>query len=83
MGVGFLCGDLNMTEIPEDSSGSSPLMVGMEKESWRLLKGRFDLVDSYSLLCRVIGSKLTRREIRDTRLNQSRLDRFYVSDQGW
>lgn len=82
-GCWIICGDLNMTEHLANSFGSSPLLNGKEKESWRLLKRTFHLADCFSLLGQVVGPRFTRREVRDIRLDQSRINRFYASDHGW
>lgn len=76
-------GDFNMTESATNSTGPSPLLTGTEKEAWRLLRNRFDLADALTLLGRVTGPHFTRRGFRKMRLDQSRIDRFYIGDQGW
>lgn len=76
-------GTLNMTKLIEDSSGPSPLLADTKKETWRLLKNRFNLADALSLLCGVTRSYFTQRGVRGTRLDQYRIDRFYNNDQGW
>lgn len=48
-GQWVLMGNFNMTEDPIDSSGPSPLRVGSQLETWRMLKTRFDLVDAFPI----------------------------------
>src|SRR5450759_1740798 len=48
-----------------------------------MLKTRFDLIDAYTLLNNVAGARFTWRRIKDNKLTQSRLDRFYISNKSW
>lgn len=79
----IITGDFNMTEVAEDSSGDSPLISGTELDEWRLFHQRFNLIDTFDVLGSAIGARFTRRAKHGDRFDQSRLDRFYVSDQGW
>lgn len=79
-GQWILMGDFNMTKEPRDSSGSLLLIHGGQLETWWLLKTCFDLVDAFPLAKMLVGTQFTRRATHGLRLNQSRLDRFYLSD---
>lgn len=80
-GQWIILGDFNMVESPIDSAGPSPLLQGRQLEAWRLLATRFDLTDAYFLPREFIGTRFTRRALHGHRLDQSRLDRFYISDK--
>lgn len=82
-GQWILLGDFNMTEDPRDSSGPSPLICGGQLETWRLLKTHFDLVDVFPLARIFIGTHFIQRAVHGHRLDQSQLDSFYLSDQGF
>lgn len=79
-GSWIFLGDFNMTEFLEDSTGPTLLIEGRQLESWRLLKTRFDLIDAYFIPRSFIGTRYTRRFVHGLCLDQSRLDRFYLSD---
>lgn len=81
-GQWILLGDFNMTEIPLDSSGPSPLVIGQQREAWRLLKTRLYLVDAFSLHRTFIGMRYTQRAAHGNRMDQSRIDRLYISERG-
>lgn len=75
----IFCGDFNMTEMRQDSSGPSPLIRGREAEFWRLLKLCFDFSDVFQILNeRAPGSRFTWRRVRNGTLVESRLDRFHL-----
>lgn len=75
--------DFNMTEDPQDSSGPSPLLHGSQLETWHMLKTQFDLVDTFHYTRSFTRSRFTRRATHIDRFDQSRLDRFYLSDSGF
>jgi exonuclease III len=77
----IMAGDYNMTENREDSTSNSPLISGNKLNEWRLLKNRFSLIDVKQLTS-LNGPTYTRRGTLYERQIQSRLDRFYISDQG-
>lgn len=78
------CGDFNMTESRQDSSGPSPMIRGREAEFWRLFKLRFNLLDVFHILDGSrSGARFTWRRTRNGVRFESRLDRFYLSDKGW
>lgn len=70
-----------MTGDRVDSSRPSPLLNGQQQESWRLLKRGLDLVDAFSLPIVFLGTRFTKGAVHGTRMDQSRLDRFYISDK--
>lgn len=72
-----------MIEDPLDSFGPSPLINGSQLETWWLLKTKLDLVDAFPIAKSFVGTQFTRRALHGHRLDQSRLDRFYLSDQGF
>lgn len=79
----ILCGDFNMVERREDSTGQSPLLKGRQLESWRLLKSSLNLHDAFDIIGKIDGALFTWRRVILGKLTQSRLDRFYFSDTGW
>lgn len=73
-----------MTESNSDSSGPTPMVRGREAEFWRFLKFRFDLKYVFEILGgKIVGARFTWRRVRNGILYESRLDRFYISNQGW
>lgn len=60
-----------------------PLLNGNRLETWRLLKIRFDLVVSFPPAHAFVGTRFTRWATHGTRMDQSWLDRFYLSDNGF
>lgn len=82
-GQWIICRDFNMTESLLDSSGPSPLLNGRQREAWRLLKTRLDLVDAFPLPRIFLGTRFTHRAVHGIRMDQSRLDRFYISGKGY
>lgn len=82
-GNSIFLGDFNMMEFPKDSTGPTPLIEGRRQlESWRLLKTRLNLTDALFLPQSFIGTRFTKRSIHGDQLDQSRLERFYLSDCG-
>lgn len=76
-------GDFNMTKARRDSSGPSPLIKGNKKLEWRLLANYFGMIDSLTLLGKGKGSHFTKRRNHGGHLDQSRIDKMYLSSQGW
>lgn len=79
-GQWIICRDFNMSENPLDSSGP-PLVSGRQKEAWRLLKTRLDLVDAFTLPRTFIGTIFTCRAIHRHGMDQSQIDRFYIGEK--
>lgn len=77
------CGDFNMIESLNDSTGISNLLRGGEMDAWRLFQNRFDCTDAIRAAHKFEGSRYTRRGMHGGQLIQSRLDRFYLSSKGW
>lgn len=82
-GQWIFMGDFSMIEHPLDSYGPSPLIYGSQLETWCMLKTRFDLVDALSIARTFRGTQFTRRSSHGEIIDQSRLDRFYLSDCGF
>lgn len=56
-----------MTKLENEPTGPSPLLLGQEKEAWRLLKARFALIDRLEILGKFIGpSYFTKRALEIT-----------------
>lgn len=64
----IILGNFNMIEKPLDSSAPSPLISGRQKESWRLLKTRLDLVDAFTLLRTFIKTRFTQKAVNGLRM---------------
>ncbi|CAM6082401.1 unnamed protein product [Calypogeia fissa] len=79
----LICGDFNMTERPEDTTGGHNLLRGRELEAWRLFVLKHDLKDALSEMGTVTGSHFTWRRRRGTHLEQSKIDRIYLGEKGW
>jgi exonuclease III len=77
----IITGDFNMTEGQSDSTSLYPLLSGTEQEEWMIFKLRFALKDAISLT-NLQGPLFTRRGNLQGIINQSRLDQFYISDNG-
>lgn len=76
-------GDFNMTKIAFDSLGPSPLIHGRRLEAWRLLTTRLYLTNAYFIPCNFKGTRFTKREIHQNRLDQSILDRLINNKAQW
>ncbi|KAL3691399.1 hypothetical protein R1sor_005050 [Riccia sorocarpa] len=79
-GKWILLGDWNMTLNKEDSIGPSPLLQGAPLRRWRALDQKGDLLDVYHAAGRTEGPFFTRQAASGNRLDQSRLDRVYLSE---
>ncbi|KAL3690932.1 hypothetical protein R1sor_004583 [Riccia sorocarpa] len=71
-----------MVEYIEDTIGPSPLMEDQERRCWDLVVGSGDLVDARLCASMTKGPHFTRQAWYGERLDQSRLDRFYISERG-
>jgi exonuclease III len=79
----ILCGDFNMVETQEDTTGTASILHGREQDSWRILQNRFEMEDTHGLAHTCTGSRFTQRGQHFQKFIQSRLDIIYVSDGGW
>ncbi|KAL3696686.1 hypothetical protein R1sor_010762 [Riccia sorocarpa] len=71
-----------MTLNKEDSIGPTPLLQGSPLRRWRALDQTGDLLDVYHAAGRTEGPFFTRQAAKGNRLDQSRLDRVYLSEMG-
>lgn len=71
-----------MTEDLSDSFGPTPLLQGRQLEACKLLATRLDLTNAFTIPKIFVGTRFTRREIHEYRMDQSQLDRFYLSNKG-
>ncbi|KAL3677440.1 hypothetical protein R1sor_027388 [Riccia sorocarpa] len=81
-GKWIICGDFNMVEYPEDTIGPSPLMEEHKRRCWDLVVGSGDLVDARLCASEAKGPHFTRQAWYGERFDQSRLDRFYITERG-
>ncbi|KAL3684704.1 hypothetical protein R1sor_002726 [Riccia sorocarpa] len=75
-------GDMNMVEYRRDTIGPSPLLKGRELRKWTLNENAGDLIDVW---LEAVSSKrpwYTRQATYCGRLDQSRLDRCYITNRG-
>ncbi|KAL3685957.1 hypothetical protein R1sor_003979 [Riccia sorocarpa] len=77
-----LAGDLNSVELPDDSDGPTAVMHGGELRIWKMLTSNFELIDAYLCVAFTEGSRFTRQCFSGERLDQTRLDRVYMSNGG-
>ncbi|KAL3675746.1 hypothetical protein R1sor_025694 [Riccia sorocarpa] len=82
LGRWILMGDMNMVEYRRDSIGPSPLMRGRELRKWTINANAGDLVDVWLEAVRSMGPWYTRQAFHGGRLDQSRLDRCYLTNRG-
>ncbi|KAL3696899.1 hypothetical protein R1sor_010975 [Riccia sorocarpa] len=78
----ILGGDYNMVELWDNSSGKSAIIAGSEARAWKSFSQSNGLVDSYLAAASRKGGNFTRHAFYGRRYDQSRLDRFYVSQGG-
>ncbi|KAL3679387.1 hypothetical protein R1sor_022343 [Riccia sorocarpa] len=78
----FLLGDWSMVLDPRDSSGPSPLLKGSPLQAWSELEQAWALEDAFSRAWKREGPRYTRQVVRSNRLDQSRLGRIYISNNG-
>ncbi|KAL3682903.1 hypothetical protein R1sor_000925 [Riccia sorocarpa] len=69
-----------MTLMREDSSGPTPLLKGSPMDAWRETELAWSLTDAYAIARTRTGPRYTRHVVRGRRLDQSRLDRVYLSN---
>ncbi|KAL3701989.1 hypothetical protein R1sor_020011 [Riccia sorocarpa] len=81
-GQWILLGDLNMVEATRDSMGPSPVLRGRELRSWTLCRNQGDLIDGWKVALESLGPWFTRQAVHGTRIDQSRIDRLYISNRG-
>ncbi|KAL3692700.1 hypothetical protein R1sor_006351 [Riccia sorocarpa] len=81
-GKWVVIGDFNMVERRSDTIGPSPLMRGAELRKWILCSNQGDLVDTWLTACESTGPWYTRQVVHGARLDQSRIDRCYISERG-
>lgn len=70
-----------MVELWDDAVGNSTLIHGTEARVWNKLVDRFNLVDNYLCAGSRFGPHYTRQAMKGERLDQSRLDHIYSSEQ--
>ncbi|KAL3684710.1 hypothetical protein R1sor_002732 [Riccia sorocarpa] len=75
-----LAGDFNYVELPEDSKSKSPLISRAEEQAWKRLVNRTDMIDMYWTTIRTEGRLYTRVAFCGERLDQARLDHFYLTN---
>jgi exonuclease III len=66
-----ICGDFNMVESQNDTTGTASIIRGREQDSWRILKTRFDLEDVRDIAHTTTGARFTRRGTHFDRFIQS------------
>ncbi|KAL3698385.1 hypothetical protein R1sor_012461 [Riccia sorocarpa] len=71
-----------MVENTRDSIGPSPVLKGRELRSWTLCSNQGDLIDGWLTALDSNGPWFTRQAVHGLRLDQSRLDRLYISNRG-
>ncbi|KAL3691962.1 hypothetical protein R1sor_005613 [Riccia sorocarpa] len=71
-----------MVLIPEDSAGPTTLLKGRALETWRWCNQSWSLSDAFDMAKVRNGPRFTRQVVRGGRLDQSRLDRAYLSRGG-
>ncbi|KAL3688334.1 hypothetical protein R1sor_014643 [Riccia sorocarpa] len=69
-----------MVTLPEDSIGPTALLKGGMAAKWAQVEQTWRLTDCYLKAEERRGPRYTRRAQRGDRLDQSRLDRVYASD---
>ncbi|KAL3678363.1 hypothetical protein R1sor_021319 [Riccia sorocarpa] len=77
-----LGGDLNMVEWGVDTNCKSPILSSEEAIVWMDLKLDAGLVDCYEAALRRDGPRFTRVQIKGNSVEMSRLDCFYLTNQG-
>ncbi|KAL2608075.1 hypothetical protein R1flu_026648 [Riccia fluitans] len=76
----IICGDFDMVEVPMDTMCSSSILRGSEKKCWKQCACQADLVDAWWIAAQSLGPVFSRHALRLDKLDQSRLDRFYISE---
>ncbi|KAL3691868.1 hypothetical protein R1sor_005519 [Riccia sorocarpa] len=75
-------GDLNMVEWGVDTNCTSPILKGDECYAWMDLKQESNLIECYQEAARRSGPRYTRIQVKGDRVEMSRLDRWYLSNNG-
>ncbi|KAL3696875.1 hypothetical protein R1sor_010951 [Riccia sorocarpa] len=78
----ILGGDYNMVELWDDCRGKLALIAGAESRVWKSFAQEHGLVDAYICAVKRTGGCFTRHAFCGQRYDQSRLDRFYLSQAG-
>ncbi|KAL3676158.1 hypothetical protein R1sor_026106 [Riccia sorocarpa] len=81
-GQWIISGDFNMVEYVEDSRGPTAVLRGEELQKWRILSEEWNLSDCWLNAFEREGPWYTRHALRGDRVDQSRLDRIYLSKYG-
>ncbi|KAL3697876.1 hypothetical protein R1sor_011952 [Riccia sorocarpa] len=71
-----------MVENRKDSIGPSPVARGPELRKWNQCVNQGDLIDGWLAAVQTKGPWFTRQALHGNRLDQSRLDRCYLSNRG-
>ncbi|KAL3677394.1 hypothetical protein R1sor_027342 [Riccia sorocarpa] len=75
-------GDWNFVIEPEDTAGPTALARGQIKTEWNRTDERHNLCDVYHRAAKKVGPRFTRQVIRNNRVDQARLDRVYLNQDG-
>ncbi|KAL3683403.1 hypothetical protein R1sor_001425 [Riccia sorocarpa] len=75
----ILVGDWNMVLAQEDSSGPTPVLKGETLNVWGEVEIAWNMEDTYNIALQKVGQRFTRQAVRDSRLDQLRLDKAYVN----
>ncbi|KAL3699232.1 hypothetical protein R1sor_017254 [Riccia sorocarpa] len=73
-------GDFNQVDKLRDSVGPSPRIHGKEERIWRSLVFQRDMVDCFTAATVRAGPRFTRQARSGRRLDRSRLDRVYLTE---
>ncbi|KAL3677088.1 hypothetical protein R1sor_027036 [Riccia sorocarpa] len=76
----MLAGDWNMVLDQEDSMGPTPLLKGGPLQAWNAVQMEWHLEDVFHITQTRSGPKYTRQVVMGDRLDQSRLNRAYISN---
>lgn len=82
MASGFY-GQLQYNRRPSELLKTFSLIFGSQLKTWHMLKTRFNLVDAFQISHTFRGTCFTKRSTHGNRLDQSRIDKFYLSDYGF
>ncbi|KAL3698381.1 hypothetical protein R1sor_012457 [Riccia sorocarpa] len=81
-GEWVILGDWNMVQRRIDTAGPTTLLQGFTQEKWRETDERWQLHDMFLMSSEQKGPLFTRQVVRGDRLDQSRLDRGYITRGG-
>ncbi|KAL3701259.1 hypothetical protein R1sor_019281 [Riccia sorocarpa] len=76
----ILIGDWNMVLMQEDSIGPTPVLKAEPFNAWGEVEIAWSLEDTYNVAILKVGQRFMRQAVRGGRLDQSRLDRAYISN---